>query len=64
MKTINSMNRWNGFLPERRYALFSDILRGDYITVITDANILTAPSWHGFVKWIGGIRPSETRKIK
>ena len=54
---------WDGKIPERRYAMFTDILRGDYIIMVTGNDIITAPKWGNFVKWIGGVRPAETRKV-
>ena len=57
------MSKWNGFIPEKRYVIFNDILRGDYMLVVTGNDILTAPKWGGFVKWVGNVRPSETRKV-
>lgn len=47
-------------IPERRYAMFTDI-GGDCILVLKGRDILTAPKWGGFVKWIGGIRKEEKR---
>jgi len=55
--------KWDGHIPKRRYAMFTDITHGEYMAVIRGNDILTAPKWGGFVKWIGGIRPSETRQI-
>ena len=52
---------WNGELPERRYAIFTDILRGEYAIVLTGRDIETAEKWGGFVRWLGGVRPAETR---
>ena len=57
------MTIWNGLIPERRYAIFSDLLRGDYMIVVKGNDLITAPKWGGFIKWVGGIRPSETRKL-
>jgi hypothetical protein len=50
-------------IPERRYAMFTDIIGGDYLMVLKGRDILTAPKWGGFVRWVGGIRKAETRKI-
>jgi hypothetical protein len=47
------MNSWNGYLPERRYAMFTNILRGEYVIVVKGNDIKTAPKWGGFVKWVG-----------
>lgn len=57
------MIKWDGYLPERRYAMFTDAIRGNYIIVVRGNDMLTAPKWGGFVKWVGGVRPSEVRKI-
>ena len=57
------MIRWDGFIPERRYVIFSDLLHGDYMIVVKGRDLITAPKWGGFVKWVGGIRPAETRKL-
>lgn len=47
-------------LPIRRYAIFSDLLRGDYAVVIRGDDIASAPKWRGFVKWLGGVKPAIT----
>ena len=60
---LKPMNKWNGYIPERRYAMFDAPLRGNYLTVIRGNDMLTAPMWGGFIKWVGGTRPSEIRKI-
>ena len=54
---------WNGHIPTRRYAIFNDVIRGNYAIVITGNDINTAEKWGGFVCWLGNIRPEETRKI-
>lgn len=59
----NNDIKWDGYLPERRYAMFTDIIRGNYIIVVKGNDMITAPKWVGFVKWIGGVRPSELRKV-
>lgn len=52
------------YLVQRKYAMFTDVIRGDYIIVVKGNDIITAPKWGGFVKWIGGLRPHEIRKEK
>ena len=54
---------WNGELPERRYAIFTDILCGEYTTVLTGRDTKTAEKWGGFVRWLGGVHPAETRNL-
>jgi hypothetical protein len=56
--------QWDGKIPERRYAVFKDHLCQNVGVVVTGNDILTAPKWGNFVKWIGGLRPAETRKVK
>lgn len=55
--------KWNGFLPRRRYAIFNTILHGDYMIVVKEDDIERAEKWGGFVRWIGGIRKSEKRRV-
>ncbi len=55
------VKNWNGKLPERRYAMFTTILHGDYMVLVTGDDINTAENWGGFVHWVGGLRPAETR---
>jgi len=55
---------WNGQIPKRRYAIFSNTITGEYMIVVTEKDIERADQWGGFVKWIGKIREAETRKIK
>lgn len=57
------MNQWNGHLEIRRYALFNNTLRGDYMVVIKGKDIKTASKWTGFKKWIGKTRQADTRNI-
>ena len=54
---------WDGYLPVRRYAIFNDVLRGDYAIVIRGNDIKTAEKWGGFVRWLGPVRPSEQNAI-
>ena len=60
------MNRvvWDGRLPIRRYAIFNDILRGDYAIVVKGSDIERAEKWGGFVSWIGGVKPAEIRDLR
>lgn len=51
-------------IPERRYAIYRDVMRGDYAIVVSGPDMLTAPSWGGFVGWLGGVKPSEIRFVK
>ncbi len=48
-------------LPIRRYAIFSDIIRGNYAIVVRGDDIARAPKWGSFVAWLGGVKPSEVR---
>jgi len=57
------MKAWDGHLPIRRYAIFSDILRGDYAIVVKGDDISRAEKWGGFVSWLGGVRPPTTRAV-
>ena len=43
----------------RRYAIFNDMIRGDYAIVVVGDDIETAPMWGGFVSWLGGVRYSD-----
>ena len=54
---------WDGYLPIRRYAIFSDILRGNYAIVVRGDDIDRAEKWGGFVSWFGGVRQAETRAL-
>ena len=58
------MINWDGILQERRYAIFGDLIHGNYMIVVKGNDILTAPKWGGFVKWVGGIRTAEIRTVK
>lgn len=51
-------------IPERRYALFEDLIYGRYALVLTGNDMVTAPKWGNFIKWIGPVKPEEIRKIK
>ena len=55
---------WDGRLPLRRYAIFSDILCGEYAIVVKGDDIARAEKWGGFVSWLGGVRPAETRVVR
>lgn len=48
-------------LPVRRYAIFTDILRGEYAIVVRGGDIERAPKWGGFVSWLGSVKPAETK---
>lgn len=50
-------------IPERRYAIFNDPLRGDYAIVVRGDDMRTAQLWGGFVGWLGGVRPATTRVV-
>ncbi len=56
--------RWDGKLSERRYAMFGDVVYGDHIIMVTGNDMITAPKWGNFIKWIGKVRPAETRNVK
>jgi len=58
------IKNWDGEIPERRYAMFNTVSHGDYMVLITGDDIKTAENWGGFVCWVGGLRPAETRAIK
>lgn len=51
-------------LPARRYAIFTDLLRGQYAIVVRGDDIPRAPLWGGFVGWLGGIKPALTIQTK
>lgn len=40
----------------KRYALFQDLGHQYMLLVVGRENIITAPKWGGFIKWIGGDR--------
>lgn len=42
--------------PRRRYALFTDIIYGDYMILVKGGDIKTAPKWGGFISWVGGVK--------
>lgn len=48
-------------LPVRRYAIFTDILCGDYAIVVYGDDIERAPKWGNFVGWLGAVKPAATR---
>ena len=56
-----SVKGWDGRLPRRRIARFADVLRGPYLVMIYDHYVDTAASWDGFIQWVGGEKPAETR---
>lgn len=58
------MKTFDFTIPERRYAMFTDIIGGDYLMVMKGRDILTAPKWGGFVRWVGGIKKEEKRSMK
>jgi hypothetical protein len=51
-------------LPVRRYAIFTDTIRGDYAIVVRGDDIERAPKWGGFVCWLGGVKLATTRYAK
>lgn len=55
---------WDGTLPVRRYAIFTDIMRGEYAIVVNGDDIDCAEKWGGFVSWLGGLKPAETRLVR
>lgn len=61
-KPMNKI-KWDGNLPIRRYAIFNDILQGNYMIVVRGDDIARAEKWGGFVSWFGGVRLAETRRI-
>ena len=48
-------------IPVRRYAIFTDIIRGNYAIVVRGDDIERAPKWGGFVSWLGGVKEATTR---
>lgn len=57
------MIKWDGVLPVRRYAIFNDIVRGNYMIVVKGDDIDRAEKWGGFVSWLGGVKPAEKRNL-
>jgi hypothetical protein len=55
--------KWDGKLSRRRYAIFNHLIYGDYVIVVREDDIERAPRWGGFVSWLGGERPAETRAV-
>ena len=62
--SIGGFMGWDGTLPRRRYAMFTDLLRGDYMVVVRGDDIERAPVWGGFIGWVGGVRRAESRDIQ
>ena len=54
---------WDGKLPERRYAVFTNVFIDEYLVVISGDDLKIAENWGGFVRWYGGIRPAESRNV-
>lgn len=50
------MTKRDVFLPVRRYAIFNDVIRGNYMIVVKGDDINTAEKWGGFISWVGGVR--------
>lgn len=48
-------------IPERRYAIFTDIFGRDYAIVVSGPDMETAPRWGGFKSWLGGVKPATVR---
>lgn len=55
--------QWDGQLPVRRYAIFTDIIIGNYMIVVSGDDIKTAEKWGGFVAWFGGVKPQVNISI-
>ena len=55
------MTTWDEHLPARRYAIFTDLIRGNYAIVVKGDDSARADKWGGFVSWLGGLKPAETR---
>jgi hypothetical protein len=53
-------------LPKRRYAIFSDIIHGEYAIVVKEDDIEYAEKWGAFVSWLGPIRDKVkiSKKVK
>jgi len=58
-----SIPTWEGQLPIRRYALFSDVLYGPKLVIIRGDDIGRAEKWGGFITWLGGVNPPEIRTV-
>ena len=58
------MIKWDGILPVRRYAIFNDVIRGNYMIVVKGDDINTAEKWGGFISWVGGVRSAEKKDLK
>ena len=56
--------KWDGILPIRRYAIFTDIIRGEYAIVVKGDDISHAEKWGGFVSWLGGVKQPVVRTLK
>jgi len=54
---------WDGYLPERRYAIFSSF-RGNYAVILVGRGIETAENWQGFVQWLGAVKEPVHRDLK
>lgn len=54
---------WDGKLPCRRYAIFNSLIHGNYMIIIKDWDIKSAPKWGGFVSWIGKKHFAEIKKL-
>jgi hypothetical protein len=54
---------WDGSIPERRYAIFSDTLGGLHLAVVTGEDLCGAENSSNFIQWVGGLRPAEKRDI-
>lgn len=42
----------------RRYAIFTDVIRGYYVIVVKGGDINRAEKWGGFISWLGGVKGS------
>ena len=54
---------WDGCLPVRRYAIFNNIIRDNYVVVVRGDDIARTERLGGFVSWLGAIKPEETRAV-
>lgn len=50
-------------LPVRRYAVFCDIFGRNHAIVVRGDDIERAPTWGGFVGWLGSVKPPTIRVV-
>lgn len=47
----------------RRYAIFNDLIYGNYMIVVYGDDIERAPKWGGFVCWFGGVKGGNAEQL-